>query len=140
MAVQVLAITSDLFLQSRIIELAKSLGAIAETVTDEEALIREANSTHPNLVILDLAASDYDPFSCAKRLKTMTPKPKILAAFPHIRTDLKLKAERRKAVADILSVWVPAANELSRKMAEPQHRALTPNLRFTHPAADEVTE
>ena len=54
--------------------------------------------------------------------------------------DLKLKAERRKAVADILSVWVPAANELSRKMAEPQHRALTPNLRFTHPAADEVTE
>ena len=54
--------------------------------------------------------------------------------------DLKLKAERRKAVAAILSVWVPAANELSRKMAEPQHRALTPNLRFTHPAADEVTE
>jgi len=96
MAVQVLAITSDLFLQSRIIELAKSLGAIAETVTDEEALIREANSTHPNLVILDLAASDYDPFSCAKRLKTMTPKPKILAAFPHIRTDLKLKAENEK--------------------------------------------
>ena len=54
--------------------------------------------------------------------------------------DLKLRAERRKAVAGILSVWVPAANELSRKMAEPQHRALTPNLRFTHPAADEVTE
>jgi len=54
--------------------------------------------------------------------------------------DLKLKGERRKAVAGILSVWVPAANELSRKMAEPQHRALTPNLRFTHPAADEVTE
>jgi hypothetical protein len=54
--------------------------------------------------------------------------------------DLKLKAERRKAVAGILSAWVPAANELSRKMAEPQHRALTPNVRFTHPAADEVSE
>jgi hypothetical protein len=54
--------------------------------------------------------------------------------------DLKLKAERRKAVAGILSAWVPAANELSRKMAEPQHRALTPNTRFTHPGADEVTE
>ena len=54
--------------------------------------------------------------------------------------DLKLKAERRKAVAGILSVWVPAANELSRKMAEPQHRALTPNTRFTHPSAEEVTE
>ena len=54
--------------------------------------------------------------------------------------DLKLKAERRKAVAGILSVWVPAANELSRKMAEPQHRALTPNTRFTHPGPDDVTE
>jgi hypothetical protein len=54
--------------------------------------------------------------------------------------DLKLKAERRKAIAGILSVWVPAANELSRKMAEPQHRAVTPNTRFTHPGADEVTE
>ena len=54
--------------------------------------------------------------------------------------DLLLKAERRAAVAAILSVWVPAANELSRKMAEPQHRALTPNVRFSHPAAEEVTE
>src|SRR5439155_18492107 len=50
MAVQVLAITSDLFLQSRITELAKSLGANARVVTSEEALIREANSSHPNLV------------------------------------------------------------------------------------------
>jgi len=54
--------------------------------------------------------------------------------------DLKLKAERRAAVAGILSVWVPAANELSRKMAESRHRALAPNVRFTHPRADEVTE
>ena len=54
--------------------------------------------------------------------------------------DLPLKAERRAAIAGIMSVWVPAANELSRKMAELQHRALTPNVRFTHLGADEVTE
>ncbi len=54
--------------------------------------------------------------------------------------DLELKAERRAAVAGILSVWVPAANELSRKMAESRRRALAPNVRFTHPGADEVTE
>jgi len=54
--------------------------------------------------------------------------------------DLKLKAERRAAVAGILSVWVPAANELSRKMAEARHRSLAPNVRFTHPSADEVAE
>jgi PleD family two-component response regulator len=100
MAVQVLAITSDLFLQSRIIELAKSMGAIAKMVASEEALIREVSSTHPNLVILDLAASDYDPFSCARKLKTMTFPPKILAMFPHIRADLKSNAE--KAMIDYI--------------------------------------
>ncbi len=63
MTVQVLAITSDLFLQSRITELAKSLGANAKLVTTEE------------------------------ELKTMASPPKILAIFPHVRTDLKLRAE-----------------------------------------------
>jgi PleD family two-component response regulator len=94
MTVQVLAITSDLFLQSRIAELAKSLGANAKLVTTEENLLNEANSRPPNLVILDLTASEYDPFSCAQKLKSMSSPPKILAIFPHIRIDLKLKAER----------------------------------------------
>lgn len=94
MTVQVLAITSDLFLQSRIAELAKSMGANAKLVTNEGALMREANSSHPDLAILDLATSDYDPFSCAQKLKTMASPPRILAIFPHIRVDLKLKAEK----------------------------------------------
>ena len=94
MTVQVLGITSDLFLQSRITELSKSLGATAKLVTTEEDLLRQANSNHPNLVILDLTASEYDPFSCAQKLKTMTAPPKIIAMFPHIRSDLKLKAEK----------------------------------------------
>jgi PleD family two-component response regulator len=94
MTVQILAITSDLFLQSRIAELAKSMGANAKIVTNEETLMREANSSHPNLAILDLAASDYDPFSCAQKLKTLASPPRILAIFPHIRVDLKLKAEK----------------------------------------------
>src|SRR3989441_1732883 len=94
MTVQVLAITSDLFLQSRITELAKSLGANAKLVTTEEDLLRAAKSREPDLVILDLTASEYDPFSCAQKLKTMTSPPKILAIFPHIRTDLKLRAEK----------------------------------------------
>ena len=94
MTVQVLAITSDLFLQSRITELAKSLGASAKLVTTEEDLLKQASLSTPNLVILDLASSEYDPFSCAQKLKTMTAPTKILAIFPHIRTDLKLKAEK----------------------------------------------
>jgi len=94
MTVQVLAITSDLFLQSRITELAKSIGANAKIVTTEEDLLIQANLSTPNLVVLDLASSEYDPFSCAQKLKTMTYPPKILAIFPHVRTDLKLKAEK----------------------------------------------
>ena len=94
MTVQVLAITSDLFLQSRILELSKSLGANANLVTTEGDLLRQARLSTPNLVVLDLASSDYDPFSCAQKLKTMTSPPKILAIFPHVRTDLKLKAEK----------------------------------------------
>jgi hypothetical protein len=54
--------------------------------------------------------------------------------------DLKLKAERRPGVAAILAAWVPAANELSRKMAELRYRAITPNTRFTHPGTNEVSE
>jgi len=94
MSVQVLAITSDLFLQSRITELAKSIGANAKIVTTEEALLRQANLSTPNLVVLDLASSEYDPFSCAQKLKAMSAPPRILAILPHIRTDLKLKAEK----------------------------------------------
>src|SRR2546425_6151897 len=92
--VQVLAITSDLFLQSRITEAAKSLGAKAKLVTTEGDLLRQANLSTPKLVVIDLASAEYDPFSCAQKLKTMTSPPKILAIFPHIRTDLKLKAEK----------------------------------------------
>ena len=94
MTVQVLAITPDLFLQSRIMELAKSLGANVTLVTTEEDLLRQASLRTPNLVVLDLASSEYDPFSCAQKLKNMTSRPKILAIFPHIRTDLKLRAEK----------------------------------------------
>src|SRR4029077_2974952 len=94
MTVQVLAITSDLFLQSRITELAKSLGANAKLVRTEEDLLREASLRNPSLVIVDLAESDYDPFSCARKLKTLASPPKIMAIFPHVRTDLKLRAEK----------------------------------------------
>lgn len=45
---------------------------------------------------------------------------------------LNLSAERLAAVEAILSVWIPAANELSRKMSEPAHQSLLPVTAFTH--------
>jgi hypothetical protein len=45
---------------------------------------------------------------------------------------LNLSAERLAAVEAILSAWIPAANELSRKMSEPAHQSLLPVTTFTH--------
>jgi hypothetical protein len=50
---------------------------------------------------------------------------------------LTLSADRRQGVADILNAWIPAANELSEKMAARQHRALTPAVRFSDPDIEE---
>jgi hypothetical protein len=44
--------------------------------------------------------------------------------------DLPVSAERRAALAAMLSGLVAAANELSRKMATAGHRAVVPILRF----------
>jgi PleD family two-component response regulator len=84
---------SDLFVQSRITEAARTLGTTVKFVSTEDELNQEAGAASPSLVILDLATSDYDPFSYAEKLKAMASPPKILAIFPHVRADLKLRAE-----------------------------------------------
>lgn len=51
--------------------------------------------------------------------------------------DLKLAPERREAMARLLPGQIRAANKLSRLMAEPRHRPLTPAARFLHPKSQE---
>ncbi len=94
MTVRILALTTDLFVQSRVLELAKSSGAVGQVVTTEQDLLARAESSLPHLVVLDLASAEYDPFSCAEKLKSMVPPPRILGFFPHVRLDLQLKAKR----------------------------------------------
>lgn len=45
---------------------------------------------------------------------------------------LPLSPARVAAVLAVLSAWLPAANELSRKMSEPAYQALLPVTTFTH--------
>jgi hypothetical protein len=45
--------------------------------------------------------------------------------------DLPLANERRTKLVPMFSGLVAAANELSRKMAQPPHRAVLPITRFT---------
>ena len=50
---------------------------------------------------------------------------------------LPLTPERESAVATILATWIPAANELSRKMSTAAHQALVPITVLTHPSDGE---
>ena len=62
--------------------------------------------------------------------------PEDVARFENLAA-LRLAADRRQAVADILNAWIPAANELSEKMAASRYRALTPAVRFNDPNVEE---
>ena len=90
---QVVAVTRDLFLQSRIGEIASLLGLKTAFVSGEDELKTVLESHKPSLVILDLAATEYDPFSCAKTVKSVSPSIKMLGFFPHMRIELKSRAQ-----------------------------------------------
>lgn len=51
--------------------------------------------------------------------------------------DLDLSDERAAAAAEILNAWVPAANEVSRKMAAPEYDNLMPITVLVHPQLGE---
>jgi len=89
----VLAGTSDLFLQSRIAEATKSLGFDTKFAAGQEELKEVAKVAVPKLAVLDLASDEYDPFSCARALKLANPSLRILGFFPHVRTELRTRAE-----------------------------------------------
>lgn len=50
--------------------------------------------------------------------------------------DLPLPAERAGLVAEQLSGWLTAANELNRKMAAARHLGVTPITVFKHPVPE----
>ena len=89
---RVVAATSDLFLRSRITELAKQTGADPFFGTGPDELRRLVAQNRPELVILDLSSTDYDPFSVARELKT-TFNSRLFGLYPHVRTELKKRAD-----------------------------------------------
>jgi PleD family two-component response regulator len=89
---RLVAATSDLFLRSRIEELAKQTGADPFFGTQPEQLKRLVAENRPELVIIDLSSTDYDPFSVARELKTKF-NIRLFGLFPHVKTELKKKAD-----------------------------------------------
>lgn len=53
---------------------------------------------------------------------------------------LPLGEERLNPAAELLSAWLPAANELSRKMSAADYDELMPITVFTHPQTGENRE
>jgi DNA-binding response OmpR family regulator len=84
--------TSDLFLRSRISELAKQSGADPFFATGPDELRRLVAETRPELVILDLSSIDYDPFSVARELRTVL-SVRLFGLYPHVKTELKKQAD-----------------------------------------------
>jgi PleD family two-component response regulator len=89
---RVVAATSDLFLRSRIAELAKQTGADPFFGTAPDELRRLVADNRPELVILDLSTTDYDPFTIARELKTKF-NIRLFGLYPHIKTELKKRAD-----------------------------------------------
>ncbi len=113
----IIAATRDLFLQSRLHELARSLGLSIQFESNEQKL-KSLTSLHPSLLVLDLASGEYDPLAVIQALKRTEDSPRILGFYPHIRKDLEAKA--RDAGIDFLvpnsSFLKSLRNILERKL------------------------
>ena len=112
------AVTSDLFLQSRTTELAASLGVAAHFTADSAGLKRQV-TRDTVLVVLDLSETDYDPFALARDVKESWPSLRILGFFPHVRADLKARGER--AGVDVIvpnSKFIETLGKLLAKEAQ----------------------
>jgi hypothetical protein len=69
----------------------------------------------------------------------LSPAPALAATLAATLADiaeLPLEAGRALIAGELLAAWLPAANELSRKMSAPEHIDLLPITVFSHPALD----
>ncbi len=89
---RLIAVTSDLFLQSRLLELARSLNVQAGVLPGENPKISESD-TDSLLVVLDLDSPDYDAFQMAKELKEQPNPPVLFGFYPHVRSELRERAQ-----------------------------------------------
>ena len=91
---RVLAAVSDMFFASKIRGTAEHLNITVEFARTADALFDAAKTEVPSLIILDLHATQVDPFALAARLKAdeqLRGVP-IVAFFSHVQTELQRRA------------------------------------------------
>ena len=92
-ALRIVAATSDLFLKSRIAELAQQTGAEPFFATTPEDVKRLVAENRPELVILDLSSTEYDPFAVARELRSKY-NSRLFGLYPHVQAQLKKNADQ----------------------------------------------
>ena len=88
---KIIIAVSDLFVQSRVLQIAHSQSIDVEVLAPPLNLPK---SSEQRLVILDLDSSDYDPYQVARELKTLAGPPVLFGFYPHVKADLKHRAEQ----------------------------------------------
>jgi PleD family two-component response regulator len=91
---RVIAAVSDLLFASKIRGTAEHLNVTVEFARGGDALFDAAKTEVPSLIILDLHATQLDPFALAARLKAdeqLRGVP-VVGFFSHVQTELQRRA------------------------------------------------
>jgi CheY-like chemotaxis protein len=91
---RVLAAVSDMIFASKIRGTAEHLNVTVEFARAADALFDAAKTETPSLIILDLHATQLDPFALAVRLKAdeQLREVPVVAFFSHVETELQRRA------------------------------------------------
>jgi CheY-like chemotaxis protein len=98
-----LALVSELMMGSQVAAAAKRTGASVALVASDEALVAQAETLRPNLVIVDLGHPGLDARALVERLAPLLPPGATLIAFgPHVHKE-RLAAAREAGFGLVLS-------------------------------------
>ncbi|MBA2441953.1 MAG: response regulator [Rubrobacter sp.] len=91
---RVLAAVEDLLFRSKISETADTLGIDARFPRSKEKLLAAARESPPDLIVLDLAASRFEPMALIQTLKSDAALEGVetVGFLPHVEKDLALAA------------------------------------------------
>ena len=93
---RIIAAVSDMLFASKIRGTAEHLNVTVEFARTADALFDAAKTEVPSLILLDLHATQLDPFALAARLKAdeqLRGVP-IVAFFSHVQTDFQRRAAK----------------------------------------------
>jgi DNA-binding NarL/FixJ family response regulator len=89
----VLALISDLMMQSQVSAAGERVGTTVQTVSTADSLLSAAETTDTRLVILDLSHPGLQVSELLAKLKVVRPAAAIIAFGPHVHKDRLAAAE-----------------------------------------------